>query len=289
VVAHVDPETLALRSLGEAAGTERDDEHLLGCAACTAELGHLTELVALARRIEDADRPQAPSGEVWQRIMAEVGTDDPEPVAGEPVPVAGDEPVTEPGGRRAMQPEPVAGGEPRGGRPVRPDPMGEPEPIAGRGPGGRRSVRPMRRGRWRRPVAVALAGVLAGAGVTLLVQRVDPGGGSRAAQSALRPLPQFPQWRDATGTARLERDGSARRLQVRLRAPDRPGFYEVWLLARDGVSMISLGDLDDRHTALLTMPPGVDLADYTRVDVSLQPYNGSTSHTRDSVVRGPLP
>jgi hypothetical protein len=37
------------------------------------------------------------------------------------------------------------------------------------------------------------------------------------------------------------------------------------------------------------MPPGVDLANYSRIDVSLQPFNGSTLHSRTSVVRGSLP
>ena len=78
-------------------------------------------------------------------------------------------------------------------------------------------------------------------------------------------------------------------LVVTLRAPVRPGFYEVWLLARDGVSMISLGDLSADHTGTFAMPPGVDLRDYSRIDISLQPYNGSTQHSKASVVRGSLP
>ena len=76
---------------------------------------------------------------------------------------------------------------------------------------------------------------------------------------------------------------------VTLHAPPRPGFYEVWLLARDGISMISLGDLNAGHTGTFTVPPGVDLRDYSRIDVSLQPFNGSTQHSKTSVVRGSLP
>jgi anti-sigma-K factor RskA len=80
-----------------------------------------------------------------------------------------------------------------------------------------------------------------------------------------------------------------RLLTVTLSAPRRPGFYEVWLLARNGVSMISLGALGPSHTGNFTMPPGVDLQNYSRIDVSLQPFNGSTLHSRTSVVRGTLP
>ena len=105
----------------------------------------------------------------------------------------------------------------------------------------------------------------------------------------LRPLPQFPQWRAARGTAVMAQGPHGQQLTVSLRAPRRPGFYEVWLLARNGTSMISLGDLGPGHSGKFTMPPGVDLANYSRIDVSLQPFNGSTLHSRTSVVRGSLP
>jgi hypothetical protein len=41
--------------------------------------------------------------------------------------------------------------------------------------------------------------------------------------------------------------------------------------------------------ATFTMPPGVDLATYSRLDVSPQAFNGSTVHARTCVVRGSLP
>jgi hypothetical protein len=82
---------------------------------------------------------------------------------------------------------------------------------------------------------------------------------------------------------------AGRQLTVSLTAPRRAGFYEVWLLARNGTSMISLGDLDASHTGRFDMPPGVDLANYSRIDISLQSFNGSTLHARTSVVRGTLP
>jgi hypothetical protein len=37
------------------------------------------------------------------------------------------------------------------------------------------------------------------------------------------------------------------------------------------------------------VPPGVDLRDYSRIDISLQPFDGSTQHSKASVVRGVLP
>jgi anti-sigma-K factor RskA len=87
----------------------------------------------------------------------------------------------------------------------------------------------------------------------------------------------------------MESGSAGRQLKVALHAPRRPGFYEVWLLARNGVSMISLGDLGPGHTGRFAMPPGVNLANYSRIDISLQPFNGSTLHSKVSVVRGALP
>jgi hypothetical protein len=107
--------------------------------------------------------------------------------------------------------------------------------------------------------------------------------------SALRPLPQFPQWQAASGSAVMQSSPAGLQRRVTVQAPSGHGFFEVWLLARNGVSMISLGDLNHRHTGEFTVPPGTDLHNYSRIDVSLQPFNGSTAHSRISVVRGALP
>jgi Anti-sigma-K factor rskA len=260
-VSHVDPDVLALRALGEDAGTAADDAHLSGCAYCRAELDQLSKVVGAARHGNHVDQLQAPPARVWDRITEELG------------------------------PEARLGADP----PVTPEPGLSPVPgQAARIPGGRHVAGPVPRARrvpwWRRRVAVGVVGLLIGFGAALGVrQLVSPPGPAVVASIALRPLPQFPQWKDARGTAVMERGASGKLLSVKLQAPSRTGFYEVWLLARDGVSMISLGDLNSDHTGLFTMPPGVNLANYSRIDVSLQPFNGSTLHSRDSVVRGSLP
>jgi hypothetical protein len=174
-----------------------------------------------------------------------------------------------------------------------------PDVQAGPGPAGP-SAGAARSGRgWRawlrRPAVAAVGGVLAGliigVGGAAVANLGHPG--ATAAQvvgsSALRPLPQFPQWQTASGRVVMKRGPAGLQLRVTVRAPSRPGFFEVWLLARNGVSMISLGDLDRRHTGDFTLPPGTDLHSYSRIDVSLQPFNGSTAHSRISVVRGALP
>ena len=50
--------------------------------------------------------------------------------------------------------------------------------------------------------------------------------------------------------------------------------------------MISLGDLNAGHTGTFVVPPGTDLHNYSRIDISLQPFDGSTQHSKISVVRG---
>lgn len=143
---------------------------------------------------------------------------------------------------------------------------------------------------WRRPLTAGVAGLLIGAAAAAGGYELAAAPGPTVvASSALRPLPQFPQWRDARGTAVMERRAGGLAVTVTVRARPGAGFFEVWLLARDGVKMISLGDLNGSRTGLFAIPPGTSLAEYSRIDVSLQPFDGSTQHSKVSVVRGPLP
>lgn len=253
-MSHTDPEILALRALGETAGTARDAEHAETCPRCRAELARLTEVVQLARGDGARERLQAPPPQVWDRIAAAAGAD--------PVPVS-------PAAAAANGTSAPA--VPR----IRP----------------RRALRP---GRPRRRLATGLAGLAAGliigiAGTAGIVRLTQTPATRVVAQIALSPLPQFPQWQDAAGTAVMRATASQQLMVVTLHAPRQPGFYEVWLLARDGTSMISLGDLNAGHTGTFIIPPGTDLRNYSRIDISLQPFDGSTQHSKTSVVRGSMP
>jgi hypothetical protein len=251
-VSHTDPEILALRALGETAGTADDAEHAVSCAHCQAELARLTEVVRLARDADPGETLQAPPPQVWDRIAAATG-----------VSVPLDKPA-------------LNGSALNGSAPPK-------EPAAPR-----RAARPRRR--LAGALAAVAAGLVIGIGSTIGVTQVVKSPPTHVvARIELSPLPQFPQWQGTTGTAVMRSTASQQQLVVTLRAPARPGFYEVWLLARDGVSMISLGDLSSEHTGTFTMPPGVDLRDYSRIDISLQPFNGNTQHSKTSVVRGSLP
>jgi len=250
-VSHVDPEVLALIALGEDAGGPAARAHLAQCAHCAHELQALSSVVTVARQTGDNGRLDNPPPTLWSRIAAH------------------------PDVRAGQGPAMTGSGEPG------------PEPGGTAGPRRRRPA-------WRRPaaaVAAVVAGLIIGIGGTAIAHM----GHQRApvihvvGTSALRPLPQFPQWQAASGNAVMQSSPAGLQLRVTVRASPRHGFFEVWLLARNGVSMISLGELNRRHTGEFTVPPGTDLHNYSRIDVSLQPFDGSTAHSRISVVRGALP
>jgi hypothetical protein len=258
-MSHLDPELAALIALGEEAG---DRQHLADCAQCRTEVDRLAAVVTIARD-EGALSLAQPPPELWDRIAAAVGLEA-DGAAGAHLAAAAD--------------RPAAGT----GRPARSEPG--------------RTGRTGRGLPWwrRRPLAAGLAGALAGlvigiGGVAGIHQLTRPAPATVVARIPLRPLAQFPQWQGARGTAVMASGPAGRQLTVALTAPRRAGFYEVWLLARDGVSMISLGDLDASHAGRFDMPPGVDLRNYSRIDISLQPFDGSTQHAKTSVVRGSLP
>ncbi len=259
-MSHVDPETLALWALGEAAGTAGDEDHAASCADCRGTMMQLSDVVATARHDGAPVELVSPPAPLWDRIAAAAGAPDPAPRAGA---------VT------GLAPPPRAAGNTVPRRQTA-------------GPG-RRAGRSWGQ-RTRLAVATA-AGLVIGAGAAVGIGQLTSGSApaTTSAQASLRPLPQDPQWRNASGTAVMRVTAAEQVMQVTLDAPAESGFYEVWLLGRDGRSMISLGDLPASHTGSFTIPSGTDLRFYSRIDVSLQPFNGSPVHSKTSVVRGSLP
>ena len=70
--------------------------------------------------------------------------------------------------------------------------------------------------------------------------------------------------------------------------PATDGFYEVWLLAPDSSSMISVGMLDASERGKFPLPAGIDLAAFPVVDISLERFDGDVTHSADSILRGTL-
>ena len=253
-MSHYDAETLALLALGETGVTPDDSAHLSDCAHCRTEVDQLAAVVAGARRIDVRDLPTAPPAAVWDRIVAEIESDTASAGEHEPATATGD------------VDEVVV-------------------PISSR--------RTSRRSRSLVSVAAAAAvGLIVGIGGTWALTRPDTATSPPIAQgqvsvAALKPL-DTPQ---ASGTAVLRVVSAQQRSMTVTVAnlPTQPAtFYEVWLMDPTDSHLVSLGVLGADGKGAYVVPPGLDLAQYTAVDVSLQPMNGSPEHSKTSAVRGLL-
>ena len=71
-------------------------------------------------------------------------------------------------------------------------------------------------------------------------------------------------------------DGLVVRVDARSLPPS-SGFHEVWLLDADATKLVSLGALPSGSVGTFTIPPGVELAEFPVVDISLEPYDGTRS------------
>lgn len=224
------------------------EDHVSTCPQCSRELAALVEVVELGRGLEEPGLVDPPAS-VWAGIAAATG-------------------VPEQSHRADTEPREYATG-------------GPPKQLTG---GGADPLR--RRGDWT--LAAAIAGVLAGAGAVIGWQAIDgdaqPDAPALVAEAVLDPLPD----RTATGVAQVVDGEAERRLVLTVDADDEvDGYLEVWLLRPDVSGMVSLGVLVGQTTELV-IPDGLDLADFSVVDVSIEPYNGDPTHSGDSLVRGQL-
>ena len=183
-MSHTDPEILALRALGETAGTDRDDEHAVTCARCRAEQARLTGLVALARTSGAPEPLETPPPRVWDQIAAAVAQGGSVAVTPDAKRINGHG-NGNPNDAASQDPRPVEAGH------------------GGRSPRGR-----------RRRVAGVLAGVAAGliigiGGTAGVVQLTKAPPTRTVAQVELAPLPQYPQWQGSSGTAVMQTSGGS--------------------------------------------------------------------------------
>ena len=138
---------------------------------------------------------------------------------------------------------------------------------------------------WRWIAAAAAAGVLVGAtGVWWRTSQEAPA--SVVATATLKPLPGW----DASGSAVVETMSDGTRVLVvdlaQHEAGDN-GFREVWLLKPDVSGLVSVGTLDG-SSGRFDLPPGLDLTQFSVVDVSEEQFDGNPAHSGDSIVRGAL-
>lgn len=283
---HVDDDVLTLLALGEDSASDAERAHVAACERCTAEVRTLADVAGLART---AGELVPPAPRVWDAIAAELGlgggataapparpplapvsSDDlPQrsvpPVAEQP-PVVAQPPVTEQA--PAWRAPSGSGGAQQ---PAAEQPLADVVPLT-RGPG-----------RWRWVAAAAAVGVIAGAGATWWAGR-EPAP-QVVASATLEPLPGW----DAGGSAEVEtRSDGSRQLVVDLTGQvGGDGFREVWLLKPDVSGLVSLGTLDG-PTGRFDLPAGLDLDEFSVVDVSEEQFDGDPAHSGDSIVRGPL-
>ncbi|OMH23267.1 hypothetical protein BKD30_13000 [Tersicoccus phoenicis] len=252
---HLDGEYIALLALGE----QPDDDaraHLNGCAGCRAEFEELRALVGAVRWT--GPEPDAPGEGVWDRIRSRMDETPPSPAH------------TSPSRSGAVA-------------------AGRPEQRSDRGPGGRGDADRGPGRRRRRPGARTWS-FLAGAVVAaLVILAVVWGVGARNGETVVATARLAPLSTQATsGTAELQRaaDGSTD-LRVRISADQVRGYTEVWLIARDGKRMVSLGTLQGR-SGQLPVPTNLNVRDFSTVDISDEPYDGIPTHSGDSILRGSL-
>ena len=270
---HVDPDVLALVALGEPVASEAEERHLADCAACAGTLAELRTTASVGRASRGAEPLMAPPARVWEGIAAELGLPDdirPESARSE----------------SAARPE-----IPRSESTARPDSDRYDDTASVNGSSSIAPPVPLAERRSRR--RLLLPALVAAAAVVALSTGIP------ALQSALRPpeptvvaeatLEAFPDWPDARGAAVLEElpDGT-QQVEVSLDAAvGDDGFREVWLIREDASDLVSLGVLEG-SAGTFVVPAGVDVDEFSLVDVSEEPRDGDPAHSGDSIVRGSL-
>ena len=149
-----------------------------------------------------------------------------------------------------------------------------------------------RRRRWSTGllVAASVLGVVAGGtlalGAVAMVSDDVPAApvASVVATTSLAALPDH----DGTGQAEIVDTPTGQELVVYVsHLTSGEGFYEVWLINPDTFEMVGLGALAG-DSGRFAIPAGLDLSQYSVVDISIEPFDGDPIHSNDSVVRGEL-
>ncbi|GEL98560.1 hypothetical protein CTE05_21070 [Cellulomonas terrae] len=271
---HVDDDVLALLALGEPAGTTSDLAHIEECERCTDELASLTDVVGLARSGGADTILVPPAPHVWDRVAAELGLAGGAAASSTPTPPAPD---------AWRSPAPASPSAPETGTSTPPPGAPASSPSEGVAPVVSLDSRRPRAGRWI--AAAAAVGLVVGGGATWWVaNRPDPV--TVVATAVLEPLPGW----DASGSAVVEtRSDGSRVLVVDVDQSEssEDGFREVWLLKPDVSGLVSLGTLAGT-SGRFDLPAGLDLDQFSVVDVSEEQFDGDPAHSGDSIVRGPL-
>ena len=274
-MSHIEPDDLATLALDGGRPDAAARAHLDECAACRAEYDALVRTVELGRG-GGVDDLEPPPSSVWTAVHGELGL--------------APELAADPFSSRPSEAAPASAAEPRRPQAREATVTPLPDPSARRaGAGGPGEERVGSRRRWW-PIAVAAAaiGVVAGIAMGVVLAGLGAGGAGSQTVVASASLDAFPGW-STSGTALVEEDDDGvRSIVVNLDA-DVPSdeVREVWLIRSDASGLVSLGLLDG-STGRFVVPAGIDLDEYTLVDVSAEPVDGDPAHSGDSIVRGEL-
>lgn len=102
-------------------------------------------------------------------------------------------------------------------------------------------------------------------------------------------LAGLPAWPMSSGWASVDVDHHGdRKIEVTLNGPSvSDALTEAWLIKPDLSGMVSLGLMGGSRSRF-DLPALIDLSEYSLVDVSREPLDGSTTHSGDSILRGSL-
>ena len=249
-MSHVAEERLVDLALGQVPHEDEQD-HLAGCAPCTAAHSGLVETVSVVRRA-GPEPLSSPPPRVWDAIRAEIDT----------------------GVETGSRTDAAADAE----RP--------PAPVTRID--SRKASRSRMPTSWLLAAACVVGMVLGVGGATIanrLAGEPDPSE-ITVASASLAPLDSA----QTVGVASLlDRDDGLRVEVPDLALDPGEGYLEVWLINRDLTRMISIGVLPV-DAAGIALPVSQRLIDegYVIVDISLEPFDDQPAHSGQTLVRGEL-
>jgi hypothetical protein len=267
---HYDNDTLALLALGESGVTADEGYHFKFCGQCRNEVDQLARVVRVGRNLSAETRLEQPPARVWDRITTELSASD-----GTGPGLTGPVVVPNPPSEEVS----TADGEPVAAE------VAQLSSATSHTAKRRRRMNPA-----LLAVAAALVGVLVGTLATLGVTQRPTTPSAPVSQNIARTVLYSLDARAAHGTAVVSMSQDQRTLTVSVEGlpATTDGFYEVWLMNAEPQRLISLGVLDLKHNGVFQIPAGLKLSNYPVVDISLQPFNGSSQHSGISSVRGTL-
>ncbi|HET8988135.1 MAG TPA: anti-sigma factor [Humibacillus sp.] len=274
-MSHPTEDELVDLAVGDDARDESVSAHVDACDECRATVAELRRTADLMATAPPYAAWQAPSPSVWDRINDQLTTD-------ELTDHQTDDPTDGPTGPATQPPSAVAAA-PTGAEPATPHTDDE------LGSRRARTHDRERRGRgraigWGAGLAAAslAIGLLAGRAIWQPETPAQP-----VAQVALATL----DTKQDEGKATVVRSDQGLDLTVATATPldAGNGYLEVWLLNADGKRMVSVGVLAPGDKASFPISQTLIDEGYVIVDISREKFDGSPTHSGDSLLRGKLP